>query len=281
MSKVDLPVPATTDDVSRLYSDNPYISSNLDRLLRSAKIDSYIGLLHKQTEFKPNTNGYHVLNIYFLYRSINQLNEACNKLWSTMELYRRMVDSKPLFPRFDVQFMSSMSIPTLHYSNMSALISITTVFGVCPHAEKGQKMRFSYILRTARGVLLKDRKQYIVELNGTSSNGWHQQVIQTYQGLLKSGIGVPKVDLKSCSNLLRERNRVQYDILSETTMKEMKGNQVYFEYLKEVSNNIQTAARILQEVSPVIPRGIKSRLNSLIKYVPTLADRFAEVKNSA
>jgi hypothetical protein len=49
-------------------------------------------------------------------------------------------------------------------------------------------------------MFLVERNKYLNEVLGAAKSGWHAQILQTYDGLRKKGVLLPKVDLKSSSS---------------------------------------------------------------------------------
>lgn len=74
-------------------------------------------------------------NIYSIYRSNQQLNEGCNKLWATTELLHV---TNPRFKKkehilvgelFNRNYLQGTLIPTLYFSQISTLMSLLSSFG--------------------------------------------------------------------------------------------------------------------------------------------------------
>ncbi len=270
-----LPVPKNLSGISRLFSENRIISSISPTSLPTSDVLKLIHNLERGEPAPVGTLDFDKMNAYFLYRSLNQANEACNKLWATLELYRGLMNSRPSFKRFREEFLSSTSIPSLHYANMSALLSILSLFGISTWIKKGQKLRYFYILRTEAGVEMRQRTVYMVKAFGSCSTGWHKQLIQTYEGLSRLGVCLPAIDTSRSKGLLDERNKVQYDILGQTSMKGMPGTSVYASHLEDVSRNLDAAIKCLEDVIQPLPGGLHSRFRSLISFVPHIVKQWS------
>jgi hypothetical protein len=204
---------------------------------------------------------------------MHQVNEACNKLWSTAELFYAMKNKKRLCKKFDENFLSSSTVPTLHYSNISALLSILSLFGLSSIAYKAKnKIEFYNLARTSEYLIMIERSQYLNRVFGSAKNGWHRQVLQTYDGLLKKGIALPRLDLKGCKKLLEERNRFDYDILGQTSMKDAYGTEKYFELLPIVISSVEAAIGCLHQVLKPLPNRCDERFAELSIKLQNLTD---------
>ena len=264
-----LPEPRTIENIVRLFSENRFLNTQKEWLIKGLKVEKYVHILNNDGVIKTSSSSFDKLNMYFLYRCLNQVNEACNKLWGTMELYNQLAKGPPIYSGFNPGYLSSTTVPTLHYANMSALVSLITLFGVCSWVEKGQKNWFYNLVRTSNGLIIKERTKHLVDTFGTAKVGWHQQVIQMYEGFCNHGISLPDINIIETKRLLSERNRVQYDILTQTTMKGMYGNG-YFSFLPAVIKNIGVAINNLSEVVNPLPNGADKRFSSLEGTVPEL-----------
>lgn len=271
------PEPKTLDGIVRLFSENKFLDSRYEWLGKGMKVEQYVRRMKNGSVISSASTTFDKMNMYFLYRSLNQVNEACNKLWGTMELYRALVDRKPFFRKFNSEFLSSTTIPGLHYSNMCAMLSTITLFGICPWMDRDQKNRFYNIVRTPNGMILEERTKYLVECFGTTKKGWHQQLIQLHEGLIAHGIGLPTANSAEAKNLLKERNRVHYDILGQTTMKGMYGTSTYMKFLPGVVDNIRKTLIALTDVIDHIPNGISIRFRSLEKDAPNLVSTYSDM----
>ena len=217
------------------------------------RMRKHVQWLQKRKYAKPREDIYDRLTMHFLFRSVNQINEACNKLWATVETYYHVLKCGPVCKDFSKEFLPTSTVPTLHYANMSSLVANLALFGVCLWAERGQRMRYYNLVRTNEGIFMVERKQYLVKLCGTAKNGWHAQVIQTYEILQKKGIMLPKVDIDQCKGLQKERNKFDYDVLSKTTMNGMYGMDTYFKYLPMITQTIDDSIESMKKIVVEIP----------------------------
>jgi hypothetical protein len=262
-----LPSPKDVNKISHVYGLNRYMDKKYRWMFDEKRIEKHVLWLQEGNTAKPREDIYDKLNMHFLFRSLNQVNEACNKLWATVEVYCHVLECGPVCKDFSKEFLPTSTVPALHYANMSSLVANLALFGVCSWAERRQRMRFYNLVRTRGGILMFERKQYLTKLCGTAKTGWHAQVIQTYEILQKKGIMLPKTDIDQCKRLQKERNKFDYDILSQTTMDGMYGIDVYFEYLPMVTQIINASIVNMKKVVEEIPNKCDIRFEKLRKAI--------------
>jgi len=266
-----LPSPPKIENIVCMFSLSRYFAAKNNLVGQSFSIDEHLKYMSKGKMIKPSHSAYGKINIYMLNRSMHQVNEACNKLWSTAELFHSMQSKKRLCKKFDANFLPSSTIPTLHYSNISALLSLLSLFGVSSIAYRSKnKIHFYNLVRTTENLVFMERTRWLGNLFGSAKNGWHRQVLQTYEGLSKKGIALPKLDLKKCERLLEERNRFDYDILGQTSMKGVYGTNQYFELLPTTVSSIKAAIRNLHQVTKPLPNRCDERFAELSKKLNNL-----------
>jgi len=266
-----LPSPPKIENIVCMFSLSRYFAAKNNLVGQSFSIDEHLKYMSKGKMIKPSHSAYGKINIYMLNRSMHQVNEACNKLWSTAELFHSMQSKKRLCKKFDANFLPSSTIPTLHYSNISALLSLLSLFGVSSIAYRSKnKIHFYNLVRTTENLVFMERTRWLGNLFGSAKNGWHRQVLQTYEGLSKKGIALPKLDLKKCERLLEERNRFDYDILGQTSMKGAYGTHHYFELLPTTISSIEAAIRNLHQVIKPLPNRCDERFADLSKKLDNL-----------
>lgn len=269
-----LPHPKTIRDISFMFSLNKLFASKINLIGRSFSIDSYISRLRREKVISVSCLAFHRMNLYFLNRSMHQANEACNKLWSTVELLYGTKSNERLCKKFCSDFAPSSAVPTLHYANMAALLSILSLFGVSSIVQRSKRLAFYNIVRTSNGIILIERSKYLTAVFGFAKVGWHVQVLQTYDGLLKKGIILPQIDIKSSSQLLTERSKFDYDILSQTSMRDAYGVENYFRFLPTVMTSVRLAIESINQTLKPIPNGCDSRFDELMRRIPLLENAY-------
>lgn len=267
--KLILPEPGSIDKIALMYGLNRYWDDKKEWLVKGLDVSSYIHKL-KSDRILFSTPTYHKLNMYFLYRSMHQINEACNKLWSTIELYLHVRSNELFCKSFKKEFLGSSTVPTLHYANMSAIISILTLYGICSWVDKGQKVRYYNIIRTGKQLYLIERTKWLVDTFGTAKSGWHTQILQTYSGLSTKGISLPPIDIEKSKMLLSDRAKMHYDILGQTSMNFTYGFDSFFKNLQTVMNSIEIAIVQLHKILKPLPNGCDSRFKDISKRASEL-----------
>jgi hypothetical protein len=271
-----LPEPNNIKQIALMYSLNKFFGSKKEWLVKGLSIDKYIPKLTNGVQ--PSSQEYHKLNLYFLYRAMHQANESCNKLWATIETYYHVSHDRCLCKKFDAGFLASSTIPNLHYANLSALISLLSLYGVCSWIQKAQRIRYFNIIRTGQGLFLIERIKWLTNLFGTSKSGWHTQVLQTYEGLRSKAIELPEIDLKGSKELLRERTRLHYEVLGQTSMHEIHGTNIYFKFLPTVVRSINAAIEQLHQVIEPLPNGCDGRFEEIVQRIPALEKLYPQVR---
>jgi len=265
-----LPHPKTLEEISLMFSLNKLFASKRNLVGKSFSIDTYVGQLKNGKTLHASSLAFDRMNVYFLNRSMHQANEACNKLWTTVELLYSAKSDKRLCKKFCEEFVPSSAVPTLHYANVAAILSILSLFGISSTVQRLRKLVFYNIVRTSKGIIMVERNKYLSSLLGSSKIGWHVQVLQTYDGLLKKGIKLPNIDISSSNKLLRERSKFHYDILGQTSMRDAYGVDSYFRFLPTTASSVERAIEAIHQVQNPIPNGCDIRFEELNKKIPVL-----------
>lgn len=258
-----LPFPKTLDKISLLYGLNKHFISKRGLIGKQFSIDSYITQMKTGKKYNHTSIAYDILNMYFLNRSMHQINEACNKLWSTLEIHHSVKNKNNLFKKFSTDFLPSSTVPTLHYANISALLSILSLFGLTSIARRGRNLTFYNLVRTQDGIILLKRDKYLRNVCGYAKSGWHAQVIQTYEGLERNGIALPKIEINDTKKLQFERSKFHYDILGQTSMAGTIGIKSFFNFLPSVVSSLDYAISSIYKVVKPIPNSCGTRFKEL------------------
>ena len=283
---MSLPSPDTIDKIKELLNskkiENPNIF-NLDRYLIDRKVDPILSSLdlEKNTVLIPDINSQDatLLDIYSLCRSHNQLNEACNKLWATIELayvvspgIKEKYNYCLLGENFNRDFLLGKLIPTLYYSQISAIISILSSFGcISLHYYIQDKNIFYNLVRTHDGWKIYERKKYLTLFSKNPSKSWHSQIIQILEIFLNKIRDFPRIDYSETHKLSILRNKTHYGILGSVSASQVMGIQKYFEYLPLVVNTIIMSSELLKKFSEYTPYfDYETRFKNLITNLPNL-----------
>jgi len=265
-----LPEPRTLRNITLMYGLNRLFTSKRNLIGKSFSIDIYLRRLKIGEIISPRSLAFDRMNMFFLNRSMHQANEACNKLWATVELLYSAKSTNRLCNKFCEQFVPSSAVPTLHYANVSALLSILSLFGVSSIAQRVKRLTFHNVIRTANAIVIVERNKYLNEVFGSVKSGWHAQILQTYDGLRRRGVMLPKIDIKSSSELLRERSKFDYDILGQTSMRGAYGVENYFKPLPTVVTSIDLAIKSIQQIIKPLPNRCDSRFEELVNSILVL-----------
>jgi hypothetical protein len=262
-----LPYPAGAEEIRQhLLEVEEKLLRSGERFIRQQVRKPLNDLVTSSKEkFSPNTPEAEWLNIYSIYRANQQLNEACNKLWSAVELANITSPAiwkktyKPLGESFSGLFAVGATIPTLYYSEISTLISILSIFGVVP-IKMGDP---EYLVRCRDGWRLFVRKRYLQNVLGTSARTWHGEFTATYEALLRKGIALPPLNLKGLMRLRDLRNEVHYEILSDLKMWRASRHKTAFK--RHLAHALETIDLAIQTVSKIklVTTGCDERFKNL------------------
>jgi hypothetical protein len=253
----NLPFPSKQKEIHDLVENIDerllYCSSNFIRRQIRRPI---VSLLERRIQsYKLDTPQAEWFNIYSIYSANQQLNESCNKLWATIELANltsKHVWKKcyqPIGEDFSSTFMLGTLIPTLYYSQISAIISILSSFGCIPILI--QRVPY-YLLRTINGWTLFRRRTYIRQVLGIETKSWHDTIIKTYESLINKGIRLPRIAIRKTFALKKLRNEMHYEILGDLKMWRMfKDNNAYLKHLPAVIKTVETVVGNLSKIKKV------------------------------
>jgi hypothetical protein len=258
-----LPNPRDLEKISLMYGLNKLFTSKKLPDGTGFSLNNAISRLKTGHIVLPSSPMFDEFNLFFLNRSMHQANEACNKLWSTVEIHYNIENNENICKKFSCDFLPSSTVPTLHYANMSALLSILSLFGLSSVVDRKRGMTFYNIVRTKNGVILMERSKYLRSLFGSAKSGWHAQVIQTYDGLMNMGVDLPFIDIGNTKKLQTARAKFHYDILGQTNMKGFPGVQTYFQLLPIVVQSICLSIASIHKIIKPIPNGVDGRFKEL------------------
>ncbi len=252
-----LPWPAESDGIHEVLAT---VDENLlkgsERFVRQQLSKPMSFLVSHSTAYygldKPES---YWLNVLSLFNANQQINEACNKIWAASELAnitRRDVwkhKYKPIGPDFGRIFASGTFIPTLHYAQISAMISILSSFGCIPILLRGTPF---YFVRTETGWRAYVRRNYIRSVFGWKIKGWHDQIIETYFGLISKGISLPKLSHAKVNQLKEMRNEVHYNVLGDLKMWRIpQSHDAFRKFLPLVDKTITASIDTLHKIKQV------------------------------
>ncbi len=194
-----------------------------------------------------------LFDAYSIYRAYNQLNEAGNKLWATMELANVGSPSiwgktyLPLGDQFKGDFLGGALIPTLYYSQLSAIISILSSFGCISVCD--DEIHASYnLVRSKEGWSICERGEYLQKVFGRKMKGWHLQIIYLANGFSLEIPEFPKIDIERTDDLRRLRNTTDYEILASVGSRAVMRVNEYFNFLPLVVDTLKKGSSILGQI---------------------------------
>ncbi|MEM3562443.1 MAG: hypothetical protein QXS27_05145 [Candidatus Jordarchaeaceae archaeon] len=270
-----LPYPSNRNEIHRvLESIDERLLRCTERFIRQQVRRPILSLIQGSEKFysldDPRAEWF---NIYSIYNANQQINESCNKLWATIELSnvtsREIWNVKydPVGENFHSAFMLGTLIPTLYYSQISAIISILSSFGCIPIRVKDINY---YLIRTEGGWMVFKRGNYVQQVLGLGAKSWHEIIIKTYEGLTKKGVKLPKIQIKKTKDLKNLRNEFHYEILGDLKMwRPFKNINVYSKYLPTVVKTIQLALENLSKIKTVTTNCDRRFQNLLEKFKKT------------
>lgn len=268
MTMIQLPFPLKQKDVNKLLEsiDDKLLNCS-EKFIRLQVKRPIEKMLSGKIEYYDSENPqYDWFNIYSIYCSNQQVNEACNKLWATIELTnvtsRNMwkKNYSPIGENFSGIFLLGTLIPTLHYSQLSAMISMLSSFGCIPLIINRTPY---FLIRTGRGWMLFRRPVYLKETLGISAHGWHEQIIRVYDKFNAKGVELPTLNIRKIMKLKDLRNSLHYEILGDLRMwRIFKSRKAYATYLPLVIKSIELAIDNLTKIKKVTS-GCDTRLLNL------------------
>ena len=266
----NLPWPANTSDIRNLLEpmDEGLLncSEGFIRLQVKRPIDNMIKNKTKYAIGSPQATWF---DIYSIFNSNQQLNEACNKLWATAELTNATradlfgYSYDPIGHGFNGSFILGTTIPTLYYSQLSAIVSVLSSFGCVPLMIN---LKRYYLLRLNDGWTIQPRTQYMVDNLGVNADSWHDVILKTFKHLRAKGVKMPDMNLERTFRLKKLRNQMHYEVLGDLKMwRAYQNRKTYFKHSSFVFRSIQKAIDNLAQ----------------LKRVTTNCDkRFAELKEN-
>jgi hypothetical protein len=264
----ELPYPRTQPEIARMLRvvDKRLLQCS-ERFIRQQVRKPIEGMLDKKDVIENKTAPADWLNVYSIYCANQQLSEACNKLWASIELASvtsERVWKKSYMPvgeLFSDTFCMGTLIPTLYYAEISSIVSILSSFGCVPIMMNG---RSHYLLRTKKGWSIANRGKYLKNVLGIDTHSWHDRILATYEGFVQRGVRLPNIPMDRVRSLRNLRNAMHYQILGDLKMWRMfKSVQSYQKHLPISIHMVRVAMKNLAAVK-CITTGSDKRFENLI-----------------
>ena len=265
-----LPHPEDAGDIIELVK--PMVDIPMKDMWKGRKADPLIMVrtVKKHGIVKPKNDYYEVLNQHLYLRACNQVNEACNKLWATCELYHHLSTNDRagwLCDSFSPGFSPSSTIPTLYYADISSLLAILSFFGVGSFRVKEKRWTSYDVVRCAEGFQIEERATHLKSLTNKPFRGWHDQVALLYECLQANGIGLPKINMGNFSRLKQDRMAFHYGLLTKTTMDGAFGERQFFVHLPHVIFVTLMALYHLQKLTKPLHNSCDVRFTELLSKI--------------
>lgn len=181
-----------------------------------------------------------IFTLHSLRLAHNQLNEACNKVWTTAEFLFATGPSarrrgRLLVPAFSSTFSLGTLIPTLYYATISSMLAVMTSMGcIFFRDELGSGRRSDRDLcciRTRSGWHVMKRTTYASSVLRVGTGDWHQMVVNYYTFFVREGYEVPPLAIDEMMKFRTERDDAHYRVLSETNVSKTADLGLSFERL--------------------------------------------------
>lgn len=147
------------------------------------------------------------LNLLYYRRGKHILNEACNKLWSTLELYGHLAKNEYFFESFNDRFTCCSTISTLYYAAYATVMSALHFFGLGLNESnnKSNYVRFNFI-RTKNGLRTIKRTRYHHSIGQGGKS--HKGVIYTLINMANNGFEIPEIHPKKIDELRKKKENM-------------------------------------------------------------------------
>lgn len=209
------------------------------------------------------------LTLITLLLANNQINEACNKFYATVELANAVKDRTlggsigVSSDHFSGEFVLGALIPVLYYSQVATLLSLFSSYGLIfardrrnrqtrrsdPELRRlGMHDEYEYlVIRSRNDWLVKSRSL----VAGGNKNRFHQQLIGIADRFLNSGTDANGFDFDLIRELKAQRELVDYRILGATSMESAMGFEHYMRFLPRAYKNIKFCIQVISVIDRI------------------------------
>ena len=219
----------------------------------------------------------------------NQINEACNKLYATVQLAHTVRERTFLgqvgvsADTFGGEFVLGALIPVLYYSQVAALLSLLSSYGLLFVRDRRDKQQRSVdsTLKSAGWVndweflLMRTRDDW--RLMSRREEGkhtrFHKQLLRIAERFSASGTDVASFDFELLNQLKGLRESVDYGILGETSLAGVIGFEQYLKFLPRAYHNITFCIQTISRISGItngcdvrIAQNLKPLLDELSRH---------------
>ena len=217
----------------------------------------------------------------------NQINEACNKFYATVQLAHTVRERTFLgqvgvsADTFGGEFVLGALIPVLYYSQVAALLSLLSSYGllfVRDRRDKHQRNIDSRLKSTGCmndwGFLLMrtwDDWHLMSRREEGKHSRFHKQLLRIAERFFASGTDIASFDSKLLNQLKGLCESVDYSILGETSLAGLIGFEQYLRFLPRAYNNIVFCIQVISRIS-----GITNRCDVRIRNLRPLLDELLQ-----
>lgn len=209
------------------------------------------------------------LTLTTLWLANNQINEACNKFYATVELANAVKERTRggsigmSSDHFSGEFVLGALIPVLYYSQVAALLSLFSSYGLIFARDKRnrQTRRSDPELRRLgmqdeyEYLVIRSRNDWVVKsrslVAGGNKNRFHQQLIGVAERFFNSGTDANGFDFDLIRELKTQRELVDYSILGSTSMVSVMGFEHYMRFLPRAYKNIKFCIQVISVIDRI------------------------------
>ena len=200
----------------------------------------------------------------------NQINEACNKFYATVELANAVKERTfsgsigVSSDHFSGEYVLGALIPVLYYSQVAALLSLFSAYGLLfvrdrrtrqerqPDSELqrlGMQQEYDFlVIRTQNGWSLRSRSQ----MAGGNRNRFHQQLIAIGNRFFASGTDANGFDFNLIRDLKAKRELADYSILGYVSQRDVMGSfESYMRFLPRAYANIKFCIETISRIDRI------------------------------
>lgn len=197
----------------------------------------------------------------------NQINEACNKFYATVELAYAVrtrtfaVQSGVISSYFGGEFVLGALVPVLYYSQVAALLSLLASYGVVfVHDRRTRRQRHSDLVLQSKHwngerdflIMRMQNDWNVLSRSETGGDvGWHQQLLNIGARFFATGTDATVYNFDLLRQLKEQRELVDYGVLAETSMAGVVGFDKYLRFLPIAHKNIGFCINVIKRVSGI------------------------------
>lgn len=200
----------------------------------------------------------------------NQINEACNKFYATVQLAHtvreRTFSGKEGLSAdtFCGEFILGALIPVLYYSQVATLLSLLSSYGLLLLRDRRDKQQRN-VDSALRSSGWADEWEFLLM---RTPNDWnvmsrrkeghhtrfHKQLLNIAQRFSASGTDVVSFDFELLDQLKALREQADYSVLGETSLSGAIGLETYLKYLPRAYSNICFCIQTISCISGITNR---------------------------